>query len=138
MSERLDGWFVGVGRANPLDAAAMQHLPAKNRLSPADRWKLFWFGMVPLAIFWGVFITIVRDVDRGAWHPIAAGVGITVTLAGLLGVMLWAAGYPLRWLAFLVVLMAYWWYRHSWGFLHYAGLIAALIELRSMRVSSHA
>ena len=88
-----------------------------NRSPLKDRWNIFCFVIIPLAIMWGILFTIVGYLNPkpGGWHPIAGGLAIASMFAGLLAAVYWAAGSIRKLLVLFVALIAYTGYRHDWG-----------------------
>ena len=90
---------------------------SESRFPLKDRWKIFCFAIIPLAIMWGILFTIVGYLNPkpGGWHPIVLGLAIAGMFAGLLAVVFWAAGSRPRILVLFAASSAYYGYRHDWG-----------------------
>jgi hypothetical protein len=114
----------------------------ESRFSLKDRWKVFWFGFLPMAIIGGILFTVVgyRDPRPRAWHPIIGGIAIAAMFAGLLAAMLWAAISARRTVVLFTALAAYYAYRHGWGRWETAAvivfLLAVLLKMRGGRERS--
>jgi len=97
----------------------------------SSRWIVFCAGVLPLAVFVGIFAVIIGYCDPrpGAWHPVLSGLALGGVFAGVLGAAVWARGSRARMHVLLFTLFGYTWLSFGWHPLHYAALGVWLFDI---------